>query len=211
MGVGLYGSLLFYPDDSALADFKQAAEAARKDAERTYRIACDDARSQKVQLENARADLKVATGELLALKNSVAVQQETRLSELLKSDWKALRSEEFEKFLEKVFCELGYVVELTKVTGDQGVDLILSARGKRIAIQVKGYFNSVSNSAVQEAHAGKAFYGCDSCAVVTNSRFTPSAVELAERIGCILIDEETLPQIIMQKLDLWDLCFVKHG
>ncbi len=97
--------------------------------------------------------------------------------------------------------ELGYKVEATKVTGDQGADLILSKADLRIAVQVKGYFSSVANSAVQEAFAGMAYYKCHFCAVVTNSRFTPAAKDVARNIGCALIDEDTLPEVILGRTD----------
>ena len=108
-----------------------------------------------------------------------------------------MRSVEFEQFLEEVFQALGYQVETTKVTGDQGVDLIVSGKGRRIAIQVKGYYSSVSNSAIQEAHTGMVYYGCQACAVITNSRFTGSAKDLAAKVGCILIDEDCMQAFIM--------------
>ena len=56
----------------------------------------------------------------------------------------------------------------------------------RIAVQAKGYVESVGNGAVQEALAGMAFYKCQRCAVITNSRFTASR-GLAGRINCILM------------------------
>lgn len=94
--------------------------------------------------------------------------QEHRRIELSEVNWKAMRAVEFEEFLERVFIELGYHVEKTKVTGDQGVDLVVIHRNKRIAIQVKGYVNSVSGGAIQEAYTGMACYDCNSCAVITN-------------------------------------------
>jgi hypothetical protein len=126
-----------------------------------------------------------------------------RRQALLKRDWKSLRSVPFETFLEEVFKELGYAVETTKVTGDQGGDLIVTKYGHRHVIQVKGYFNSVSNDAVQQAFAAKEYYRCEGCAVVTNSRFTASAKELAGSVGCVLIDEETLPLLITGEFDPW--------
>ena len=118
-----------------------------------------------------------------------------------------MRSVEFETFLERVFTELGYTVETTKVTGDQGLDLIVSHRNKRIGIQVKGYLNSVKNDAVQQAYAGMAYYNCDAAAVITNSRFSSSASKLANSIGCKLIDEDSLPSLVLGKIDLWSMCF----
>ncbi len=70
------------------------------------------------------------------------------------------------------------------MTGDQGADLIVSKHAHRVAIQVKGYFSSVSNSAVQEAHTAKDYYHCDASVVITNSLFTSGAKDLASRVGC---------------------------
>lgn len=132
--------------------------------------------------------------------------QQYRLEQLLRRDWKSLRSVPFENYLEEVFRELGYNVETTKLSGDQGADLIVSKGGRRIAIQVKGYFNSVSNSAVQEAYTARGYYGCEGCAVITNSRFTSGAQDVANRIGCVLIDENSLPPLILGQIDLYQLC-----
>ena len=119
-----------------------------------------------------------------------------------------MRSVPFENFLEEVFNTLGYVVETTRVTGDQGADLLVSTCGHRISIQVKGYFNSVGNAAVQEAFFGTAFYKCEACAVITNSVFTAGAKDAAQKSGCVLIDENALPALIMGECDLWQLHLV---
>ena len=128
-----------------------------------------------------------------------------RRQQILKVDWKALRSVPFENFLEGVFKELQYAVETTRITGDQGTDLLVSKDGHRIAIQVKGYFNSVGNDAVQEAYFGTAYYKCEACAVITNSVFTSGAKDAAAKSGCVLIDENALPALIMGEIDIWQL------
>jgi restriction system protein len=74
-------------------------------------------------------------------------------------------------------------IEVTKGSGDQGIDVIAVKDGKRYGIQCKHYSNSVPNKAVQEAYAGAEFYGCDVAAVMTNSTYTKSAIELAQSIG----------------------------
>ena len=79
-------------------------------------------------------------------------------------------------------------VEVTKASGDQGIDVLASKGGQRYAIQCKLYSNPVSNSAVQEAYAGMTYYGCSKAAVMTNSTFTASARELADSIGVELWD-----------------------
>ena len=42
-----------------------------------------------------------------------------------------------------------------------------------------------------------AFYNCDSAAVITNSRFTRGAIDLAERNNCVLIGEDEIPDFVM--------------
>jgi restriction system protein len=127
-----------------------------------------------------------------------------RLGQLAAENWKAMRGGELEAFLERVFAELQYSVERTGQAGDQGVDLIVAKDGHRIAVQVKGYVDSVPNTAIQEAFTGMAFYRCDACAVITNSRFTSGGRSIAGSVGCALIDEYRLPALIMGQIDLWE-------
>jgi HJR/Mrr/RecB family endonuclease len=126
-----------------------------------------------------------------------------RLRKLAARNWKAMRGGELEAFLEAVFSELQYSVERIGGAGDQGVDLIVSKAGRRIAVQVKGYVDSVPNTAIQEAYTGMAVHKCDACAVVTNSRFTTGGKYAAASVGCALIDENTLPKLITGQIDLW--------
>ena len=97
----------------------------------------------------------------------------------------------------------GYSVETTNVSGDQGVDLMVTRGVLRMAIQVKGYHNSVGNAAVQQAFAGMAWYECDACAVITNSRFTTGTIELAESSNCLLIHEVNFREFVMGRLPLF--------
>jgi restriction system protein len=104
----------------------------------------------------------------------------------------AMGGYEFEKFLGVVFQTIGYDVEGTKLSGDQGADLFVSKFGKKIVIQAKNYSGSVGNSAVQEAISAKSFYGCDEAMVVTNSYFTRSAIELASAASVRIIGRRDL-------------------
>lgn len=104
---------------------------------------------------------------------------------------------EFEYFLEDVFKAFGMSeVIRTQGSGDQGIDLIVNDGACRVAIQAKFYTGSVGNSSVQQAVAGMFHYSCDRCAVITNSTFTASAVELARTTGCQLIDGDQLKRFI---------------
>ncbi len=171
---------------------------------------------QVSQLDQAIPELEAEAG---CLRNRVAQQDASyrraravherlqrilfgRRQRLLTTDWRSLRGIPFEQFLREVFQELGYTVELTKASGDQGVDLIVRREFKKIAIQAKGYGGSVGNDAVQQAFAGATFYRCQLCAVITNSNFTASARDLAREVGCVLIDATQLPNLILGRIVL---------
>lgn len=103
---------------------------------------------------------------------------------------------EFEDFVAQLYQNMGYHVEQTSLSGDQGADLIVSKHGEKTAIQVKNYSSNVSNSAVQQVVASMRHYDCSSCHVVTNSYFTKSACELANSNGVKLIDRDELQDLI---------------
>jgi HJR/Mrr/RecB family endonuclease len=119
---------------------------------------------------------------------------------LLHTDWRSLRGVPFEDFIANVFEMLGFHVTKTKASGDQGIDLIVIGKGRRIGIQCKGYCDSVGVHAVQEAHAGKSFYHCDGCLVITNSQFTKASRELAAKVGCKLIPGSEMTSLILGRI-----------
>ena len=52
---------------------------------------------------------------------------------------------QFEEFLCELFATLGYTVEGTKKSGDQGADLFITQRNIKIVVQAKNYSRKVSN------------------------------------------------------------------
>lgn len=98
-----------------------------------------------------------------------------------------LYPDEFERYIGDIFCHLGFTIEVTGKSGDQGVDVIACRGPLRVAIQAKRYIDSVGNSAIQQVYAGMAYHRCDRCIVVSTSNFTPGAIALAQRTGCILL------------------------
>ncbi len=99
---------------------------------------------------------------------------------------------EFEKFVAELFSKMGFGSEITKASGDQGIDVIASKNGKKLGIQAKCYSSTVGNSAIQEAVAGKSHYRLDKVIVVTNNFFTNSAQQLAQSNSVILWDRHIL-------------------
>ena len=107
-----------------------------------------------------------------------------------------LNGYEFEIFVGKIFEKMGYKVEVTQKSGDQGIDIIARNSIIKIGIQAKCYSQPVGNSAVQEAVAGKAYYNCDKVFVATNNTFTKSAMDLAKVNNVGLIDRFKLINMI---------------
>ncbi len=89
----------------------------------------------------------------------------------------------------------GWSATLTPPTGDQGVDILAKKSDISVAIQCKNYRTPVGNSAVQEVHAGKAFYEADIGVVVSLSGYTPSATQLAKKLRVLLLDQASLEKL----------------
>lgn len=99
---------------------------------------------------------------------------------------------EFEKFIASLFNQMGFFVEVTKASGDQGIDVIIEKNGQKIGVQTKCYAGTVSNKAIQEVVAGLRYYGLSKGMVITNSYFTESAIKLAESNEVVLWDRDML-------------------
>ncbi len=94
---------------------------------------------------------------------------------------------DYEKYCIRYLQKQGYKnVELTKPGADQGLDIIAYRHHLKYGFQCKYYEKPVGNAAVQEAYAGAAHYGCDKAAVITNTSFTKSALELARDTDVLL-------------------------
>lgn len=104
---------------------------------------------------------------------------------------------EFEELIAKLFRKMGYDAEVTKASGDQGVDVIATKNGFKYGIQAKCYSGQVGNSAIQEVVAGKTYYSLNKAIVVTNNFFTKSAIKLAEANGVVLWDRNILKEKLM--------------
>lgn len=110
------------------------------------------------------------------------------------SDVDSMNGVEFEEFVAKMFDKLGYTTEVTKASGDQGVDVIAKKNGKVLGIQAKCYSGVVGNHAIMEVVAGMKYYECNCCVVVTNSTFTAAAKELAKANRVELWDRNDLKE-----------------
>ena len=126
------------------------------------------------------------------IKSKLKSKQTRKICKYTIDDIDLMNGTEFEEFVGILFKNMGYSTQVTKKSGDQGLDVIAIKNGKKIGIQAKCYSTVVGNSAVQEAAAGKNFYNCDNVLVITNNYFTTSAIELAQANGVTLWNRDML-------------------
>jgi restriction system protein len=101
----------------------------------------------------------------------------------------------YEAYCTHVLNESGWQATMTKATGDQGIDIVATRNGKKAVFQCKLYSSPVGNDAVQEANAGRAFAKADYAFVVSNTEFTPAAIELANTCAVHLIHHTNLADL----------------
>jgi restriction system protein len=103
----------------------------------------------------------------------------------------------FELYVAELLRHRGWSVNLTKASGDLGVDLIAHQGDNKYSVQCKRYSKNVSRRAVSDAVAGRNHYGCQFAMVITNSWFTKGAYDLAKSNNCELVDRAKLTEWIM--------------
>lgn len=109
----------------------------------------------------------------------------------------AMEGHEFEHFTADLLRKLGYQrVEVTRGSGDQGVDVLAEKDGIKYAFQCKCYSSDLGNKPVQEVHAGKYIYQCHVGVVITNRYFTQGAKDAARATGILLWDRDKLREMM---------------
>jgi len=83
-----------------------------------------------------------------AYKQKKLLQNQAQLEWIKSQNIHSMTGSQFELYLKKIFENLGFFVQLTAHTGDQGADLIIHNQNEKIAVQVKRYNNNVGNKAV---------------------------------------------------------------
>jgi restriction system protein len=109
-----------------------------------------------------------------------------------------MSGEEFEDWLAILFRSAGWRVRHTRVTGDFGADLVLGhGAADEVVVQAKRQGRPVGVAAVQQAAAARLHYGTERAMVVTNSTFTPAAVELGASTGVVLWDRDDIARELL--------------
>lgn len=156
---------------------------------------------QKIEFDKAALPSKISD-----IINDISLRQ---FEENLKSDNSEpmsitrvdlMSGHEFEEFLTVLFRNMGYSVELTKLSNDQGADLIVTKFGEKTIVQAKRYTHTVGNGAIQEVAAAIKHYKAHSGWVVTTNFFSKPAMKLAQTNNIRLIDRSELSKLMQKYL-----------
>lgn len=138
--------------------------------------------------------------KLIDFENRIMNNNDNSKEKYTISDIDLMNGHAFEDFIAMLFSKMGFSSNVTKGSGDQGIDVLAEKDGRKIGIQTKRYSSKVTNTAVQEVVAGLKFYDCDQGLVIINNYFTDSARELAEVNDIVLWDRDMLIQKINELL-----------
>lgn len=129
-------------------------------------------------------------------------ESETPLSHYVRSldtnyDIDKMDGHQFEYYCAELLRKNGFEnVQVTKSSGDQGVDILAEKDDIKYAIQCKCFSSDLGNTSVQEVYAGARIYKCQVGAVLTNRYFTQGAIEAARETGVLLWDRDRLLRLI---------------
>ena len=112
-------------------------------------------------------------------------------------DYDLMEGRDFEFFCADLLKKRGFIdVEVTKGSGDNGVDILAEKDGVSYAIQCKRYEEPVGVKAVQEAYAGRDYYDKMVGVVMSNQYFTKGATEMARKLKILLWDRGYLEEML---------------
>ncbi len=111
-----------------------------------------------------------------------------------------MQGHDFEYYCADLLEKQGFLeVEVTRGSGDFGVDILAEKEGVTYAVQCKRYNGPVGVDAVLRTYAGRDYYGCMVGAVMTNQYFTAPAVEAAKKLHILLWDRGYVDGILEEE------------
>lgn len=134
-------------------------------------------------------EMAIIPGGILFLTAVLLLILALRRKAVSKDVFEDMEGHEFEHYCAGLLEQRGFVeVEVTKGSGDFGIDILAEKEGVTYAIQCKRYHAPVGVKAVQEAYAGRDYYDRMVGVVMTNQYFTTPAVEAAKKLKILLWD-----------------------
>ncbi len=146
---------------------------------------CRDNNLSKYIFQTSKPDFELICD---AIEWHVELYEIDRDSDFKESDIdEVMTPEKFEKSVAMHLNILGWDSSVTKLTSDQGADVVAEKNGIRMVVQCKLYSQPVGNDAVQQVFSAKSFYDAEVAIVISNADYTKSARQLSESNGVYLL------------------------
>jgi hypothetical protein len=188
-GAGGLASLFYRPTDALLP-------AALAEAESQSRVASAHWKEAFERLTEVKQQLARLVEDRRARMASGRVQR----AALLQRPWKGMSSVEWEDFVVEVCRTLGATVD-RRGHGDEGAELIVDFGSRRVAALVKTAREAIDSGSVRQAIAVMNRERCESCAIISNGRFTGAAQDFAPRNRCKLIGRDEFPDFVLGSIE----------
>lgn len=108
-----------------------------------------------------------------------------------------MEGHDFEFFCADLLEKRGFMeVEVTRGSGDFGIDILAEKDGVTYAVQCKRYNGPVGVEAVLRTYGGRDYYERMVGVVMTNQYFTAPAVEAAKKLQILLWDRGYLDSML---------------
>ena len=144
----------------------EEARIARYQARETNRERIEQQRAAERAAERARREVE-------------RVHREAEQARLRKEVefWESLSGAEFERELASLFIRVGYQVEMTPMSRDEGVDLVLKRNGKIGIVQCKRYAQPAGPAIARELLGSMVAYHADYAVLACTGGFTQGVHE----------------------------------
>ena len=134
-----------------------------------YKVAKEEAERQQREAERARWEAEQRRREA-----------ERRRQRKLEQYWISMDGIGFERELGNLFRTMGYGVERTPTSGDQGVDLVLRKNGVTTVVQCKAHQNGVGPAVARELFGSMVAFRAKAAILACTGGFTRGVYEFVE-------------------------------
>lgn len=106
---------------------------------------------------------------------------------------------DFEEFVARLFREMGYAVEITSISRDHGIDLLMHKDNRLVVVQCKRWNASIGEPVLRDFYGSLMSAGAQSGYVVTTGTFTSQAYSFVQGKPIQLVDLDALINLVNLK------------
>ena len=156
-----------------------------------YEAVRDVYQSEQWAAENARQEAERERREAAAARWKAEHERRRGLYD----HWMSLSGIRFERELATLYGQLGFYVQSTPRSGDQGIDLVLRKHGKTTVVQCKGHKTPIGPAAVRELFGAMKASNAHSAILACTGGFTRGVEEFARGKPITLLSARDLAKL----------------